>query len=173
MKTIIPIIHLYSILKNTVGIIFENFLICSWKAIHMRIIDLKIGNGKVLSRSSSLVGYFILVFPVMGKNKNGGLFFIENIYMFVLKNYLINSSYQIVWSGFQSNSVISIKKIVILSCWLMSITNFLFASIIASFGVQEPERINMMKLKRYSTFMRLLLIRKYWILHSHLLLHWL
>src|SRR5699024_5777976 len=76
----------------------------------MRIIDLKIGNGKVLSRSSSLVGYFILVFPVMGKNKNGGLFFIENIYMFVLKNYLINSSYQIVWSGFQSNSVISIKK---------------------------------------------------------------
>ena len=110
MKTIIPIIHLYSILKNTVGIIFENFLICSWKAIHMRIIDLKIGNGKVLSRSSSLVGYFILVFPVMGKNKNGGLFFIENIYMFVLKNYLINSSYQIVWSGFQSNSVISIKK---------------------------------------------------------------
>ena len=43
----------------------------------------------------------------------------------------------------------------------MSITNFSFASIIASFGVQEPERINMMKLKRYSTFMRLLLIRKY------------
>ena len=47
----------------------------------MRVIDLKIGNGKVLSRSSSLIGYFILVFPVMGKNKNGGLFFIKNIYV--------------------------------------------------------------------------------------------